>query len=342
MTKTKRPEVVVITGASGGLGRAIVHRFARDGAHIGLIARGEDGLAGAQHDVEHLGGQALALPTDVADAKAVEAAAAKTEQTFGPIDIWINDAMVTVFAPFTEITAEEFKRATEVTYLGQVYGVMSALKRMIPRDRGTIVNVGSALAYRGIPLQSAYCGAKHAIQGFTESVRTELLHNKSKVWISMVQMPAMNTPQFGWGMSKMPNKAQPVPPIYQPEVAADAVYYAAHHRRRQIYVGMSTVVVIQLNKLFPWFGDLYLARTGFQSQQTHQPRPADQPANLWHPADGKGGGDWGAHGNFDATAHTRSVETWLAERSPWIMVAGGAAMAGGAALAGLAARRRDG
>ncbi|HEX6122002.1 MAG TPA: SDR family oxidoreductase, partial [Ktedonobacterales bacterium] len=259
MPQSKRPEVVVVTGASGGLGRAIVTRFAREGAHIGLLARGEDGLRGAQAEAEELGGRALAVPTDVADPKAVEAAAARVEREFGPIDVWINDAMVTVFAPFTEITPEEFKRTTEVTYLGQVYGTQAALKRMIPRDRGTIVNVGSALAYRGIPLQSAYCGAKHAVQGFTESVRSELLHNKSNVWISMVQMPAMNTPQFDWGMNKMPNKSQPVPPIYQPEVAAGAVYYAAHHRRRQIYVGLSSLLVIQLNKLVPWLGDLYLA-----------------------------------------------------------------------------------
>lgn len=332
----KQPEVVVVTGASAGLGRAIVNRFAKEGAHIGLIARGTDGLEGAKKEVEQLGGKAIILPCDVTDAKAVDDAANKVEQEFGPIDIWVNDAMATVFAQFKDITPEEYKRATEVTYLGQVYGTMTALKHMLPRDKGHIVNVGSALAYRGIPLQSAYCGAKHAIQGFTESVRSELLHDRSKVWISMVQMPAMNTPQFSWGLNKLPNQAQPVPPIYQPEVAAGAVYFAAHHRRRQIYVGTSTVLVIQLNKIAPYLGDLYLAVTGFKSQQTKAPRSPDQPANLYKPADGPGGGDWGAHGKFDDKAIKRSTEVWLAERSPAIAV--GAALLAGAL--GIVALRR--
>ncbi len=334
MATAKKPEVVVITGASAGLGRAIVQQFAREGASIGLIARGEDGLEGAKRDVESLGGRALVLPTDVADPEAVEAAAQRVEDQFGPIDIWVNDAMSTVFAPFWEITPDEFKRVTEVTYLGQVYGTYAALKRMLPRDHGTIVQVGSALAYRSIPLQSAYCGAKHGIAGFTDSLRTELLHYGSKVWISMVQMPAMNTPQFTWCLDKLPNKSQPVPPIYQPEVAAQAVYFAAHHRRRQIYVGLSTVLVIQLNKLFPWFGDLYLARTGVQAQQTNKKNDGNAPYNLWEPVDGKGGGDRGAHGTFDAKAHSRSPETWLAEhRTAWLTPLAGAA----AAAIGLAA-----
>lgn len=338
MGAKKRPEVVVVTGASAGLGRAIVNRFARDGAHLGLIARGSDGLDGARRAVEGMGGRALPLPTDVADPHAIEAAAEQVEREFGPIDIWINDAMTSVFAPFVEMTPDEYKRVTEVTYLGQVYGTLAALKRMMPRDRGHIVLVGSALAYRGIPLQSAYCGSKHAIEGFFDSLRAELIHyHKSHVILSMVQMPAMNTPQFGWVLSRMPHKAQPVPPIYQPEVAADAVYYAAHHRRRQIYVGVSTVAVIQLNKLFPWAGDMYLGRTGFKSQQTDTPRPPNQPANLWQPVDANGGGDWGAHGTFDQRAISRSPEVWMAERSPWI-AAGAVALAG---AIGVAALRRS-
>ncbi|HEX5499077.1 MAG TPA: SDR family oxidoreductase, partial [Thermomicrobiales bacterium] len=231
------PEVVVITGASAGVGRAAVREFAKRRARIGLVARGEEGLEGAKREVEQAGGKALVLPADVADADAVERAAAAVEAEFGPIDVWVNDAMVSVFSPFKEMTADEFRRVTEVTYLGFVYGTMAALKRMLPRNRGTIVQVGSALAYRGIPLQSAYCGAKHAILGFTEAVRCELLHDESDVWLTMVQMPALNTPQFGWVKSRLPRHPQPVPPIFEPEVAAEAIFFAAHARRREVYVG---------------------------------------------------------------------------------------------------------
>jgi NAD(P)-dependent dehydrogenase (short-subunit alcohol dehydrogenase family) len=223
MSGRRRPEVVVITGASAGVGRATVRAFARLGAHIGLLARGHDGLNAARQEVEAVGGQALVLPTDVANDAQVEAAATAVEAAFGPIDIWVNNAMVSVFSPVKEMTPEEFRRVTEVTYLGTVHGTMAALRRMLPRDHGTIVQVGSTLAYRGIPLQAAYCGAKHAIQGFTESVRCELLHDGSHVRLTMVQLPALNTPQFGWVKNRLPHKGQPVPPIYQPGVAAEAI-----------------------------------------------------------------------------------------------------------------------
>ena len=237
-------EVVVITGASAGVGRALVREFARRGAWIGLLARGPDGLEAARIEVEDAGGRALVLPTDVADADAVEAAASAVEQTFGPIDIWINNAMVSVFSPVREMTAAEFRRVTEVTYLGIVHGTLAALRRMLSRDRGTIVQVGSALAYRGTPLQSAYCGAKHAVQGFTESLRSELLHDGSRVRVTMVQLPALNTPQFSWVKSRLPREPQPVPPIFQPEVAARAIYWSAHHHRRELSIGLPTVAAI--------------------------------------------------------------------------------------------------
>lgn len=304
----KHAEVIVVTGASAGVGRAIVRAFARRGARIGLLARGHEGLEGARRDVEQLGGKALVVPTDVADTGQVEAAASQVEDVFGPIDIWINVAMTSVFSPFREMTPEEFKRVTEVTYLGQVYGTMAALHRMLPRDRGRIIQIGSALAYRGIPLQSAYCGAKHAIQGFTESVRSELLHDKSHVRITMVQLPAVNTPQFSWVKSRLPKKSQPVPPIYQPEVIADAVVWVADHYRRQLFIGLSTTVAIQGNKLFPALGDRYLAETGFQSQQTSEPADPNRPDNLWTPVDEKR--DYGAHGAFDDRAIDRSWQFW--------------------------------
>ena len=254
----EKPEVVVVTGASAGVGRATVRAFARRGASIGLIARGVDGLEATRSEVEQLGGRALVFAIDVADAEKIEAAAARLEEEFGPIDIWVNNAMVSVFSPVKEMTAEEFHRVTEVTYLGVVYGTLAALKRMQPRDSGSIVQVGSALAYRGIPLQAAYCGAKHAIQGFTESLRCELLHDKSKVRLTMVQLPAMNTPQFSWVKSRLPRKPQPVPPIYQPEIAAEAIIYAAYQTRREMEVGMPTVVAVEGNKFFPGLIDRYL------------------------------------------------------------------------------------
>src|SRR5437867_8154503 len=260
--------VVVITGASAGVGRATVRAFARQGADIGLLARGVDGLEAARREVEAAGGRAIAIPTDVADADRVEAAADRIERELGPIDIWVNNAMASVFSPVKETTAEEFKRVTEVTYLGVVYGTLAALKRMLPRDRGCIVQVGSALAYRGIPLQSAYCGAKHAIQGFTESLRCELLHDGRRVRVTMVQLPAINTPQFDWSRSLMARRARPVAPIYQPEVAADAIVWASTHPRREIFVGGSTVATVLSNRVVPGMLDRYLGWTGYESQQT--------------------------------------------------------------------------
>jgi NAD(P)-dependent dehydrogenase (short-subunit alcohol dehydrogenase family) len=301
------PEVVVITGASAGVGRATVREFAKRGAHIGLIARGPEGLEATQREVETSGGKALVFPADVANADQIEAAAASVEQNLGPIDIWINDAMTSVFAPVKEITAQEFKRVTEVTYLGFVYGTLSALKRMLPRNRGVIVQVGSALAYRGIPLQSAYCASKHAIQGFVDSLRCELLHDRSKVRVTMVQMPALNTPQFSWVKSRLPRKPQPVPPIFQPEVAAEAIYWAAHHDRPEVYVGWPTVKAIIGNKIAPRLIDHYLACTGYQSQQTNMPEDPMRPDNLWQPVPG----DYGAHGDFDSRAHARSWHLWF-------------------------------
>jgi len=306
MSNPTRPEVVVITGASAGLGRAIAHEFAQRGAHIGLLARGEESLQGAAREVEAAGGKALILPTDVADPHQVEVAAQAVEEQFGPIDIWINNAMTSVFSPFKEMAAQEFKRVTEVTYLGVVYGTQAALRRMLPRDRGVVVQVGSALAYRGIPLQSAYCGSKHAIQGFTESVRTELIHDKSQVHLTMVQMPALNTPQFGWVKSRLPHKAQPVPPIFQPEVGARAVYWAAHHKRREVNVGGSTSIVIWGNTIAPGLGDWYLARTGYKGQQTAEPENPHRPNNLFAPVSG----DPGTHGTFDKPAKDSSLQFW--------------------------------
>lgn len=318
-------EVVVITGASAGVGRATVREFARQGAWIGLVARGHDGLEGARREVEAEGGKALVLPTDVADAEQVERAAARVEDKLGPIDIWVNDAMASVFSPIKKMTAEDFKRVTEVTYLGYVYGTLAALKRMLPRDRGTIVHVGSALAYRSIPLQAAYCSAKHAVLGFHASLRTELLHDKSKVRTTMVQMPALNTPQFGWVKSRLPRKAQPVPPIFQPEVAARAIYYAAHHPdRREYYVGHSTVQAIVGNKIAPSLLDQYLGRTGYDAQQHDGRENPDRPNNLWEPVPG----DHGAHGSFDARARGYSVEWWLASHRLLLGVAGLAGAAG--------------
>ncbi len=308
MRNGKHKEVVVITGASAGVGRATAQAFAREGARIGLLARGRAGLEGAKRDVERLGGEAIVLPTDVSNSEAVEAAAAAVEAEFGPIDVWVNDAMCSVFSPIKEMTADEFKRVTEVTYLGFVYGSLSALKRMLPRDRGVIVQVGSALAYRGIPLQGAYCGAKHAIQGFCDSLRCELLHDKSKVRVVMVQMPALNTPQFRWVKSRLPREPQPVPPIFQPEVAADAIVYAAHSNRREIYVGKPTVQAVVGNKLAPALLDHYLGATGYDSQQTAQPVAPDRRNNLWAPVDDER--DHGAHGSFDRRARDCSPQMW--------------------------------
>ena len=301
-------ETVVVTGASAGLGRAIAKQFEKRGAQVVLLARGRQGLDAAAAEIEEAGGKALAVPTDVSDAAAIEAAAEQAEQRFGPIDVWVNNAMVSVFSPVKEMKAEEYKRATDVTYLGVVYGTLAALRRMLPRDRGTIVQVGSALAYRSIPLQSAYCGAKHAIIGFTDSLRCELIHDKSRVRVTMVHMPAMNTPQFGWVKSRLAHKPQPVPPIYEPEVGARAVYWAAHHDRREIYVGAPTVGAIVGNKIAPGMLDHYLGRTGFESQQTSEVDDPTRPDNLWEPVDASE--DRGTHGTFDDRSHPVSYQTW--------------------------------
>lgn len=318
-------ETVVVTGASAGLGRAIAREFGSHGAQVALLARGIDGLNAAKREIEAAGGRALVLPTDVADAKAVEEAAEAVEDQLGPIDVWVNNAMASVFSPIKEMLPEEYKRVTEVTYLGVVYGTLAALKRMLPRDRGKIVQVGSALAYRSIPLQSAYCAAKHAIAGFTDSLRCELIHDESHVHVTMVNMPALNTPQFGWVKSRLKRKAQPVPPIFQPEVGARAVYWAAHHDRREIYVGGPTVEAIVGNKVAPSALDHYLGKTGYDSQQTNEPEDPNRPNNLWQPV----AGDHGAHGTFDDRSHPHSYELWADLHRLWIGI-------GAAATAGLA------
>jgi NAD(P)-dependent dehydrogenase (short-subunit alcohol dehydrogenase family) len=333
-------QVVVVTGASGGIGRAVAQAFGTRGAKVALLARGELGLQGAAKDVEAAGGTALMIPVDTADHKQVESAAQQVEQELGPIDVWVNVAFTSVFAPFMKIEPEEYKRVTEVSYLGYVYGTRAALARMIPRDRGVIVQVGSALAYRGIPLQSAYCGAKHAIQGFHDSLRCELLHNKSNVRVTMVQMPAVNTPQFSWVLSRLPHHAQPVPPIYQPELAAKAVVFAADHpQRREYWVGGSTAATLIGNKFAAGLLDRYLGKTGYSSQQTDQPRDPDQPANLWEPADGPGGRDFGTHGIFDTSATSRSYQLWASQHERLLGSVGAGTAA--ALIALLAIRSRN-
>lgn len=328
-------EVVVITGASAGVGRATAQAFARRGARIALLARGREGLRGAASDVEELGGEALICPVDVADSSGVEEAAAKVEHAFGPVDIWVNNAMTSVFSPFREMTADEFRRVTEVTYLGYVHGTMAALRRMLPRDHGTIVQVGSALTYRSIPLQSAYCGAKAAIRGFTDSLRSELIHDGSKVHITMVHLPALNTPQFEWVKSRLPKKPRPVPPIFQPEVAADAVVWAAHRRKREISVAGSTFQAIWGTKFFPGVGDRLLARLGYTGQMTDEPEEPNRPHDLWSPLPG----DRGAHGLFDEEAKARSLQ-WEARRHLGWTGLGALAIAGAATAAGVALRRK--
>lgn len=330
-------QTVVITGASAGIGRATAQLFGQRGANVALLARGAAGLDGAARDVESGGGKALTIPTDVADYEAVVAAADETESTFGPIDVWVNVAFTSVFAPFSEITAEEFKRVTEVSYLGYVHGTMAALAKMRPRDRGTIVQVGSALSQRSIPLQSAYCGAKHAINGFTESVRCELLHEHSKVRITVAQMPAVNTPQFSWVLSRLPRHPQPVPPIYQPEVAARGVVYAADHpERKQYWVGDSTMVTLLAQKFVAPLLDRYLGRTGYDSQQTQEHVGPGRPHNLWHPLDQEDGSDHGAHGGFDDQSHALSPQVWASQHP---VVSGTGALGAAGLGAWLAARR---
>ncbi len=320
------PEVVVVTGASAGVGRAGVRRFAREGAHVALLARGRDGLEGARREVEEAGGRALVIPTDVANWDQVEAAAARTEAELGPIDIWINNAMVSVFSPISEMHADEYRRVTEVTYLGVVHGTLAALRRMRVRNSGAIVQVGSALAYRGIPLQSAYCAAKHAVQGFMDSLRCELLHEQSAVRVSCVHLPAVNTPQFDWVKSRLDHRAQPVPPVYQPEVAAEAIHWAAHNERRELWVGLPTVAAIVGDRVAPGLLDRYLAATGVASQQTSEPEDPGRPHNLWEPLPG----DRGAHGRFDEIASEWSPQLWASTHRTATL---GALLAAAAAVA---------
>ncbi len=321
-------EVVVITGASAGVGRATAHEFAKAGARIGLVARGRAGLEACAQEVRDLGGEPLVIPCDVVDAEAVDRAADKVEETFGP-DVWVNVAMVAVLAEVADTTAEEFRRVTEVTYLGSVHGHQAALKRMLPRDRGKIVQVGSALGYRGIPLQATYCGAKHALQGFVESLRTELMHRKSGVELTIVQLPGLNTTQFSWVRARTKHHPQPVAPIYQPEVAARAIFWAAHHRRKEIWVGIPTVYTILGNRLASWAADLYLAKTAVSGQQTDQPL-GDRPDYLDGPLDDDA--DHGFRGEFDSKAHGRSPQLWLSLHRR-ATLSGGAAGLAAAAIA---------
>jgi short-subunit dehydrogenase len=322
----------VVTGASAGVGRATVRELARRGHDLALVARGEDRLEAAAREVEDAGRQALILPADVADDAAVEKAADAVERELGPIELWVNNAMTSVFGPFAEIDPDDFRRVTEVTYLGVVNGTRAALRRMLPRDTGVILQVGSALAYRGIPLQSPYCGAKHAVRGFTDSVRTELLHERSGVRITGVHLPALNTPQFDWVRSLLPRRARPVPPIHQPEVAARAIAWAAEHDRREVWVGGSTWATIVANRVVPGLLDRYLGRTGFDSQQTDQPEDRDRPDNLYRAVPG----ERGARGRFDERAKDRSAQLWLTTHR----VGAALGVAGGAVLLALARRRR--
>jgi NAD(P)-dependent dehydrogenase (short-subunit alcohol dehydrogenase family) len=324
-------KVVVITGGSAGAGRAAARTFAHRGFHVAVLARGEERLAAACREVEGAGVRALGIPTDVADAGAVDDAATQIEETLGPIDVWVNSAMTSVFSPVAQLTPEEVRRVTEVTYLGSVNGILAALRRMRPRDRGAIVQVGSALAYRAIPLQASYCGSKHAIRGFVDSLRCELLHDRSGIRITSVHLPALNTPQFGWVRSRLPFHPQPVPPIYQPEVAGRAIVWAADHPRREYWVGYPTVGTILANSFMPGVLDRYLAKTNFQAQQTDMPVGPDRPDNLEAPV----AGTQGAHGIFDDKAKDRSVQSRLSMHRRLAV-----GTASGAALAALAARRR--
>jgi len=319
-------KIVAITGASAGVGRAAAAEFARRGCDVGLMARNMERLQHAAAELREFGVRAVPIAADVADFAAVDAAAAQIEEALGPIDVWVNNAMATIFAPVRDIAPHEFRRATEVTYLGQVHGTMAALARMRPRNRGTIVNVGSALAYRAVPLQAAYCGAKFAVRGFTDSLRTELLHDGVDVHLTMVHLPALNTPQFDWALNKMDRRPQPLPPIFQPEVAARAIAFAAFHRRREVWVGMPTVKAILANRIAPGLLDRYLARSGFSGQLTREPIQPEAPNNLFDTTPG----DFGAHGRFDAQARDRSDE-FIAARHLGAIVCGLLALGGVAA-----------
>lgn len=325
-----QPDIVVVTGSSAGIGRATALEFARHGAKLALLARGIDGLAGAQREIEQVGGTALVIPTDVADPEQVERAAERVERELGPIDIWVNCAMVTVFSPVEAMTPGEFRRVTEVTYLGTVHGTLAALKRMRPRGRGTIVQVGSALAYRAIPLQSAYCGAKFAIRGFTDALRSELIHDRSPVKLTMVQIAAFNTPQFDWARIHLDQNPQPVPPIFQPEVAARGIVHAAYHPRREFWIGWPTVKAILGNKLVPGLLDRYLASRAYEGQFGSEPLPAYRPDNLFEPVPG----DHGSHGRFDARAKPDSWQLLANMHRGWIVGALGILILLAAILAG--------
>lgn len=328
MATAPQPQTVVITGASAGIGRATARAFAAEKARIGLISRNRERLEQARREVEERGGQAIVLPLDVADAEALEHAADAVESAFGPIDVWVNNAMVSVFSPVKDMTAAEYRRVTEVTYLGYVHGTLAALRRMLPRDRGVVVQVGSALTHRSIPLQSAYCAAKHAIEGFCESLWSELIHDRSQVKLTIVQMPALNTPQFDWVKSRLPRKPQPVPPIFQPEVAARAILHAAHHPRREYWVGWPTVKAMIGEKLIPGLIDRYLGRTGYETQQYDGPADPQRPDNLWQTVDGP----FGAHGDFDQRAHPVSWQFEVARHRRQLALAG-LALAGAGWLA---------
>ncbi|MCM5681251.1 SDR family oxidoreductase [Schlegelella sp. S2-27] len=311
----KHRTIVVVTGASAGIGRATALAFAKRGARVGLLARGLDGLEGARRDVEEAGGEALVLPTDVADAAQVEAAAARIEREWGPIDVWINNAMATIYAPCDQISPEDFRRATEVTYLGAVWGTLAALRYMKPRNRGVIVQVGSALAYRSIPLQAPYCGAKAALRGFTDSLRSELIHDRSDVTLTMVHLSAFNTPQFDWGRTTLDKQPQPVPPIFQPELAAEAIVWASRHQRRELAVGFPAVKAMLGQKILPGYIDRKLAQAGYSGQHTDRPLPPGRRDNLYAPVPG----DHGAHGRFDDRAKPNSWQWWL-NTHRWVML----------------------
>jgi short-subunit dehydrogenase len=317
-------KIVVITGAGAGVGRAVAREFAHNGCDVALLSRDPERLEHAASELARCGVRTLPIPTDVADAKAVDEAAARVERELGPIDVWVNVAMATVFAPVHQLTAEEFQRGTAVTYLGQVHGTMAALRYMRPRNRGSIVSVGSALAYRSVPLQSVYCGAKFAIRGFLDALRSELYHDKIKITLTEVDLPAVNTPQFDWARNKTGHKAQPVPPVYQPEVAARAIYFGAFHPRRQIWVGFPTVKAIIANRLAPGLLDRYLAKSGYSGQLSDKTSDPDAPGNLFEPVKGA----YGAHGRFDDRARTRSWEMVASRhhKAVWVGLLVGAAI----------------
>ncbi|MBT2410921.1 SDR family oxidoreductase [Streptomyces sp. ISL-12] len=340
-TARRAAPVVVVTGASAGVGRATARAFGARGASVALLARGRDGLERAAEEVRAAGGRALPVVVDVADAAAVDAAAGRVEDELGPVDVWVNAAFTTVFAPAEEVLPEELKRATEVTYFGFVHGTQAALRRMRPRDRGTIVQVGSALAQRSVPLQSVYCGAKHAIQGFTDSLRCELLHDRGGVRVTMVQLPGLNTPQFSWVRTRLPRHPRPVAPVYQPEVAAEGVLHAVDHPgRREHWIGGSTVATLIGQRIAPALLDRYLARTGYDSQQTGEPvDPARRPVNLFEPPDDTAGTDFGAHGAFDDEAHPRSLQLWLSRHRGALAAGAGLVTTVVAAVAGGVRRR---